>query len=60
MGMFGSRSSKTASTGWEADTSSTVTGSQERPHQDGTRDSTGDLGDGGVCRNPSNRAEDQG
>ena len=60
MGMFGSRSGNTASTGWEANTESTVTGSQERPYKDGTQSSTGDLGDGGVCRNPSNKAEDQG
>lgn len=66
MGLFGGKSKGSSSSGssdsygWGTETDTTVNGSQERPHQDGTRSSTGDLGDGGICRNPSNKIEEQG
>lgn len=30
---------------------------QDRPYAQGTQSSNGDLGDGGVCHNPSNKVD---
>lgn len=30
---------------------------EDRPYAEGTRSSTGDLGDGGICHDPSNKLD---
>lgn len=59
VGIFGRKSESSSKPGTDWDAKHDAAGSQAQPYEDrpyaeGTRSSTGDLGDGGICHSPSN------